>query len=157
MRIEMASDVERRLRTALREAGKREIGGMLFAEQLAPDRFLIVDFSLDADSGTQSCFRRDPQLHQKTLNDFFQRTGHNFQRFNYLGEWHSHPSFSVRPSLLDVGTMTDMVETKDSSITFAIMLIVRIRYRFWLDHSLTLFVRRCAPILTRVSRRIVWM
>ena len=71
MRIELAPELETRFRTALREAGRREIGGMLMAEQLAPGTFRVVDFSLDPLSGSHTAFRRDPKLHQKTLDEFF--------------------------------------------------------------------------------------
>jgi hypothetical protein len=60
-------------------------------------------------SGSHTRFRRDPKTHQKTLDEFFERTGRDYQRFNYLGEWHSHPSFSVQPSVEDIETMTDDV------------------------------------------------
>jgi len=60
MRVELACDIEKRLRDALRMAGRREIGGMLLAEQLAPGRFCVVDFSVDPSSGSQGTFRRDP-------------------------------------------------------------------------------------------------
>src|SRR5947209_3857127 len=98
MKIELIPEVTTRLRSALRKASTREIGGMVFAEQLRPDHFCILDFSLDPFSGSHMAFRRDPQAHQNTLDQFFRRTGRDFQRFNYLGEWDSHPSFSVRPS-----------------------------------------------------------
>ena len=48
MQIELAPDIEERLRRAVRDAGKREIGGTLMAEQLAPGRFRVVDFSVDS-------------------------------------------------------------------------------------------------------------
>lgn len=99
MRIELAPDLEGRLRKALRSAGKRETGGMLFAEQLAPSHFCIIDFSVDLYSGSHTHFRRDPAIHQVASNAFFDRTGRDFSRYNYFGEWHSHPSFSVAPSL----------------------------------------------------------
>jgi len=79
-----------------------------------------------------------------------QRTGRDFQRFNYLGEWHSHPSFSVLPSPEDVGTMIDIVENPRSEITFAVLLIVRLRLRLWIDHSLTIFARGQAPWRARI-------
>jgi len=93
---------------------------MLMAEQLGPGHFRIVDFSLDAFSGSHTRFRRDPKTHQKVLEDFFER----YRRFNYLGEWHSHPSFSVQPSFEDIESMTDIVENGNSTITFAVLLIV---------------------------------
>jgi proteasome lid subunit RPN8/RPN11 len=157
MRIELAHELQKRFRVALREAGRREIGGMLFAEQIIADHFRIVDFSLDAYSGSHTAFRRDPLTHQRMLDKFFQRTGHDYARFNYLGEWHSHPSFSVHPSPEDVGTMTDIVHNKGSAITFAVLLIVRLRWRFLLDHSATVFARDRAPEPTRISHQAVWI
>lgn len=100
MKVEQTPEVERRIRLALRKAGRREIGGMLMAEQLSPDHFRIVDFSVDSFSGSHTHFRRDPRVHRATLDKFFERTGRDYARFNYLGEWHSHPSFSVRPRSL---------------------------------------------------------
>jgi hypothetical protein len=36
----------------MRGAGRREIGGILMGEQVAPDHFRIVDFSVDDTTGT---------------------------------------------------------------------------------------------------------
>jgi [CysO sulfur-carrier protein]-S-L-cysteine hydrolase len=155
MRIELAPDIEERLRRALREAGEREIGGMLMAEQLAPSRFRVVDFSVDSITGSHSEFRRNPEQHRQTLDEFFSRTGHDFRRFNYLGEWHSHPSFSVQPSRADISTMTEIVEDEALGIIFAVLLIVRMRWRHWIDHSLTVFARGHMPTATRIRPRIV--
>lgn len=157
MWIELPPEIEKRLRVALQEAGRREIGGMLFAEQLVPGSFRIADFSLDQYSGTHATFRRDPLSHHRTLDEFFQRTGLDFQHFNYLGEWHSHPSFSVDPSVQDICTMTDIVEDQCSSITFAVLLIARLRFRIWSDYSLTIFARAQLPKQGRISRRAVWV
>src|SRR6516164_2846562 len=157
MRIELTVDVLQKFHTSLREAGSREIGGMLLAEQLAAGDFRIIDFSLDVSSGSHTAFRRDPQSHQNTLDEFFRRTGSQFQRFNYLGEWHSHPSFSVRPSAQDIITMRDIVENQNSLISFAVLLIVRLRFRLWIEHSLTIFARHRTPEWKGMSRRVVWI
>jgi [CysO sulfur-carrier protein]-S-L-cysteine hydrolase len=145
MRIELAPELEKRFRGALRKAGRREIGGMLMAEQLAPGHFRIVEFSLDQYSGSHSAFRRDPAAHRQTLNEFFVRTSHDFTRFNYLGEWHSHPSFPVYPSGEDMRSMTDIVEDRESEISFAVLLILRLRLLLWMDYSLTVFARQRKP------------
>jgi [CysO sulfur-carrier protein]-S-L-cysteine hydrolase len=153
MRIDLPLAVETRFRSALREAGTREIGGMLFAEQLKPSHFSVIDFSLDAFSGSHAAFRRDPGSHQKALDEFFERTGRDFQRFNYLGEWHSHPSFSVRPSAQDLQTMMDIVQNHNLIVSFAVLLIVRLRLKFFVDHSVTIFARDQVPQqLHRLSR-----
>ena len=156
MRIDLAREIEPRLRDELRKAGKREIGGLLLGEQLSPGRFRIVDFSVDAISGSHATFRRDPSAHRQVLEAFFARTSRDFARFNYLGEWHSHPSFSVRPSVDDMRTMTELVEEVDSTISFAALLIVRLRL-WWISHSLTVFARGRAPRATQIRPRITWI
>lgn len=124
---------------------------MLFAEQLAAAHFRVMDFSLSAHSGSRTTFTREPELHRQALNDFFCRTGHDFTHFNYLGEWHSHPSFSTHPSLDDIATMTDLVEN-NKEITFAVLMIVRLRFQFWIDYTFTVFVRGAAPITSNTVR-----
>ena len=73
------------------------------------------------------------------------KTHRNFKRFNYLGEWHSHPSFSVNPSQEDIHTMIDLVENGPIEINFAILLIVRLRYWMRLEYSMTTFIRGYPP------------
>jgi hypothetical protein len=151
MLVEVTPDVDARLRKALHQAGQREIGGMLFAEQLAPAHFRVMDFSLDLFSGSHTHFRREPRMHQKALTEFFEKTGRDFNRFNYLGEWHSHPSFSVTPSTEDVETMQSLVENDSGAVSFALLLIVRLRFWLWMDHSLTTFARGYRPQRARIA------
>lgn len=154
MRLELAPDTVGELRKALRFAGRREIGGMLFAEQVAAGHFRIIGLSADLYSGSHTDFRRDPSAHAEALNAFFERTGKDYSRFNYLGEWHSHPSFSVHPSSEDVATMTELVSSERNAISFAVLLIVRLRFRFWLDYSCTLFARSQPPQVLQISRSL---
>lgn len=151
MQIELGPDVRPRLQEALRRAGRREIGGMIFAEQLASSHFCVVDFSLDGYSGSNTKFNRDPGVHRRALDDFYRRTGSDFTRFNYLGEWHSHPSFSAHPSLDDIATMTDLVENS-MEIDFAVLMIVRLRLRLWMDCTFTVFSRGACPMRCRMVR-----
>ena len=53
--------------------------------------------------------------------------------------------------------MTEIVENQSSLITFAVLLIVRLRFRIWVEHSLTVFARDQAPQPSRISRRVVWI
>jgi hypothetical protein len=151
MKLQLVPDIEPRLREALRDAGCREIGGMLFAEQLAPGSFKIIDFSLDASSGSYGHFQRDPNAHVDVFNAFFEKTGNDFRRFNYLGEWHSHPLFSVRPSVADEVTMQMLVDGPDSDISFALLMIVRLRFRIFMEYSLTIFARDTKPKRVRLA------
>ena len=44
-------------------------------------------------------------MHKAFLDEFFQRTGHDYQRFNYIGEWHFAPPLRALPSGEDCTTM----------------------------------------------------
>jgi proteasome lid subunit RPN8/RPN11 len=155
MQVELAPDAVKRLRAALRDAGRREVGGMLFAEQLRPAVFRIVDFSIDPLSGSRAHFVRDPANHRAALAEFLRRTNNDFVRFNYLGEWHSHPSFPVHPSAEDLSTMTELVGNTKSDISFALLLIVRLRFFFWVDHSMTVFVRGHQPFPAKPRTKLI--
>jgi integrative and conjugative element protein (TIGR02256 family) len=150
MQISLPREVVARMKPFLRKAGTREIGGVLMGEQIEPGQFRIVDFSVDGTSGSTAHFVRSPEHHHEALQAFFTRTGNAFGRFNYLGEWHSHPSFPTRPSREDVLSMQDLVHG-ERNIHFAVLLIVRLRWMTWMDQSATLFMRHAAPQSVAIS------
>lgn len=126
------------MRHELVAAGRCEIGGILMGQQLSRGHFRIVDFSVDPERGGSGHFIRHPEYHREVLEAFFERTSSEFLRFNYLGEWHSHPSFPVFPSEKDVDAMKCLVE-EEHGIDFAVLLIARTRWRFLLDYAAVLF------------------
>jgi [CysO sulfur-carrier protein]-S-L-cysteine hydrolase len=142
--ISLPSDQRARFRTCLRRAGRREIGGILMGEQVAPGHFRIVDFSLDETSGTAAHFVRNPDHHGEALETFFRATKSDFRRFNYLGEWHSHPSFPVRPSAEDLMSMQSLVDG-EQDIEFSALLIVRLRCLIILEATAYMFIRHGVP------------
>ena len=144
MRIEIAPDVRASLRRALRAAGRREIGGVLMGEQIEPGHFRVVDLSIDNETGGRAHFVRSPEAHADALDAFFVRTGNEYDRFNYLGEWHSHPRFAVTPSVQDAGSMMELVEG-ERGIDFAVLLVVRLDWWWWIASSCTLFRRGHRP------------
>jgi integrative and conjugative element protein (TIGR02256 family) len=113
-------------------------------EQLEPGRFRIVDFSVDSISGSYAHFVRSPEHHQAALDAFFAKTGSDFSRFNYLGEWHSHPNFPTLPSAEDMASMADLVNG-ERNITFAVLMIVRLKWLTVLDASALVFGRHAQP------------
>lgn len=140
MRLEFPANLRSRMHRDLVAAERREIGGVLMGEELAPGHFRIVDFSVDSESGSSVHFVRRPDHHREALEAFFARTGSEFSRFNYLGEWHSHPSFPALPSSQDITAMQRLVEGEEG-IDFSVLLIVRRRRRQILDYSALLFQR----------------
>ncbi|WP_209006552.1 Mov34/MPN/PAD-1 family protein [Labrenzia sp. THAF82] len=108
----------------LARAADREIGGILMARQITPGQFEIVDFSVDELTGERAHFVRDHVFHNTFLDAFFERTGYDYEKYNYIGEWHSHPRLPIFPSLTDLESMEDLVNG-ERQIPFAVLLIVR--------------------------------
>jgi integrative and conjugative element protein (TIGR02256 family) len=145
MQLLLSRQILRRLQRELRRGGRREIGGLLMGEHLQGETFRLVDFSVQHSGGTDSHFTRDPSQHQAHLDTFFFKTGSDFARFNYLGEWHSHPSFEPRPSRDDIQTMQSIVEDPNVGVNFLVLVIARLRWRR-LELGAVAFVRNGRPV-----------
>jgi [CysO sulfur-carrier protein]-S-L-cysteine hydrolase len=63
----------------------------------------------------------------------------DFKRFNYIGEWHSHPAFEAVPSGEDVASMFEIIEDPAVGVNFAILIIARQESGSVLQLSATLF------------------
>jgi hypothetical protein len=107
--------------------------------------FRIVDITVQRSGGDQACFIRQPKDHQKALKKFFARTGNDFTRFNYLGEWHSHPSFVASPSSTDVATMQSMMADSSVGANFLVLLIAKRDSLGNFEASATLFTADSPP------------
>lgn len=126
MKVILPSSEVRKLRIALARAGRSERGGQLFGEQLAPSRFRVTDLTVQRRQGSFATFIVDLVEAGRAAMAFFRRTGHDYSRHNYIGEWHSHPSFAVEPSAKDSETMRDLVAAETFVGTFAVLLIARL-------------------------------
>lgn len=139
LKLQIHSDTVERIAKELIQAGAREIGGVLVGEHLDRNAFRIVDVSVQRHGGNHACFVRRPESHKPFLDAFFARTGEAYERFNYLGEWHSHPSFPAVPSATDIEQMTQIVADDPAAPPFAVLLIVRLNPDGKLGCSATAF------------------
>jgi proteasome lid subunit RPN8/RPN11 len=135
----------RKLKKELRCAGRNEIGGVLAAEQIGDGQFLVKDLSVQRD-GTPTSFLRDPAQHRRFMRRFHLLNGNNPERFNYLGEWHSHPSFLSLPSRADIYQMQAEIEEPDQASSFLVLLIVKLNRDGWLVGSTHAFRRGLYPV-----------
>lgn len=139
-----------RMRVSLERAKNREIGGILMARQIVPGCFEIVDFSVDELTGERAHFVRDPAFHNFFLDQFFDKTGHDYKHYNYIGEWHSHPRLPILPSLTDLESMEDLVNG-ERDIPFAVLLIVRSDTPSEFAATATFHQRGTAPTPARIK------
>ena len=144
MQLLLSPTVIKRLRRELRRAGSREIGGLLMGEHLGDERFRIVEISVQRAGGSRACFIRHPTQHRAQLDRFFERTGHDYARYNYLGEWHSHPSFAPIPSATDAQTMQSLIHDPATGAEFIVLLIATLSGTS-MGVSATAFAANVAP------------
>jgi integrative and conjugative element protein (TIGR02256 family) len=151
MQVLLARPVLKSLRRELRRAGGREVGGLVMGEHLRDEVFRVVSLSVQRSGGSQTCFIRQPHEHEAQLKEFFARTGANYTRFNYLGEWHSHPGFEPAPSGTDARTMQSIVDDPMVGVNFLVLIIARLGKRGTVELTAMVFRRGAPPFPATVS------
>lgn len=144
--------IEQRLKMELQNAGEREIGGILMGEHVERETFRICDFTIQRDGGTWFTFvRRVQKSLKQSLRQFFEKNKHNYTKFNYLGEWHSHPSFNLIPSLQDRQSMFDIVNNPEVGANFVVLLLVKLNHEE-IDGNVTLYI----PGSSMIKGNLIW-
>ena len=113
------------LSAALRKAGRREVGGILMGEHAGTNLFIVREMTVHR-RGAFASFVRRVEDAMGRIHAFFRETGHDYARFNYIGEWHSHPSFSPYPSSTDDLSMLQIVQDEAVGANFAVLLIAKL-------------------------------
>lgn len=113
-------------KTALINAGENEIGGVLFGEHLGEEDFRLIEFTQQRLNGNAMSFQRIASEARTSLKRLSTDHGNDHTRFNYLGEWHSHPNTSAAPSQVDYITMKNLLADPETSANFLVLMILRV-------------------------------
>lgn len=139
MQLLIPPEITEKLIADLAKAGSREIGGILMGEHLAEGMFRLKDLTLQRRGGSFAYFTRVVRDIVDPLRKFFRATNYDYTRFNYLGEWHSHPSFIPEPSHTDHATMRDILSDPIVGANFVVLLIVKLGPHHTLEGSVTVY------------------
>ena len=126
LRVTLPSDVQATLVSALTCAGARERGGILMGEHIGENHFAVRRTTVHR-PGTVASFLRRLGGVADTITKFCRSKGNDYTRFNYLGEWHSHPLFSVQPSSHDHASMREIATDRRVGANFVVLLVLRLR------------------------------
>ncbi|MCE5346025.1 MAG: Mov34/MPN/PAD-1 family protein [Bacteroidales bacterium] len=134
--ISLDDNSKEKIVEALKRYSPNEIGGILIGNKVSEDYIIVNDVSISNESGlfNFASFIRDTVKAQKLLNEHYK----NSTGF-YVGEWHSHPSFSLNPSGKDIITMKGIIQDKNYNASFAILIIVKLNLEKELESKGFLF------------------
>ncbi len=104
------------------------------AEHVGPAEFVVRRLTVQG-GGRFASFVRSARSALTSLTEYFRQSDFDYTRFNYLGEWHSHPSFSVQPSSIDHASMRGIVTDVNVGANFVVLLIFRLAGRKALEGS----------------------
>lgn len=127
-------------REELKRAKRNEIGGVLFGEHVGTDEFTLLEFTIQRKRGGKTSFKRRWQEATRNLERFSKEYGNDHRRFNYLGEWHSHPNAPVSPSTMDIHTMRDLLKDESTDANFLVLIVLRVNGEKELEISANTFL-----------------
>lgn len=152
MKLILPLEIAKQLIDAMVHAGRREVGGILMGEHVGRENFRVKEFTVQRKGGTFARFIRMVEDIVAPLRAFFDATKHNYTRFNYLGEWHSHHSFALAPSKRDHRTMYDMVMDPQFGARFIVLLLVKLDNLGQLEANATVYQPNKAPFACTIIR-----
>lgn len=95
------------------------------AEHAGHNHFIVREVTVQR-RGSIARFVREVRAALSGIRAFFDRTAHEYGKYNYLGEWHSHPSFVPEPSGTDHASMHEIINDPDVGATFVVLVIVKL-------------------------------
>ncbi len=125
LKLILVPEVTEEITVALLKSGDREIGGILMGEHTDQNEFKVTKITVQKRGGISNFIRIIEDAVGK-LNFFFRQTNNDYARFNYIGEWHSHPLFSPYPSSKDDSSMQEIIMDETVGANFAVLVIVKL-------------------------------
>jgi len=151
MQLLIPPTIASQLVEALNQVGDREIGGILMGQHVGFDTFRVKGITIQRKGGTFAAFVRIVADILAPLRAFFDSTRHQYKKFNYLGEWHSHHSFALSPSDRDHTTMYSMVMDPELGANFVVLLLVKLDENSDLQGNVTVYEPNMRPRVGNVK------
>jgi proteasome lid subunit RPN8/RPN11 len=123
--LKVPPEIAKQITLALSKNGNHECGGILMGEHTGEDHFTVRKVSIHR-KGTFSSFVRLIDEALDAMNAFWHEHKGDYKRFNYIGEWHSHPQFPEYPSPKDDESMVEIVNDDSVGANFAVLMVVKL-------------------------------
>ena len=140
MKLRIARTTSEQWADALQRAKSREIGGVLFGEHVGEDDFRLIAATEQRRRGRAVSFKRKSSTARRELRKLSRKYEDDHERYNYLGEWHSHPNVPAQPSAQDEHKMWSILEDPECDSNFLVLIIVRLGPENTLELSATTYL-----------------
>lgn len=125
MTIEIPKPISELLKRELEVMNQNETRGSFFAERVNGALFKVNDVYFSKKRGTFSFIKMlIGDEYKKFQKNYHKKYFFEYEKYNYIGDWHSHPSFSCLPSSYDIAEAID--DFKKSNANFIIQIIIKI-------------------------------
>jgi len=125
LEIIIPKEITLRLIKQISKYSPLETKGALFAEDLGNDTFKIDEVYLEPKPGTTTFVKLYINHEYVTFQkNYHKLRKNNFSKYNYIGDWHSHPLFECFPSSYDVSEVEK--DMKQSNAIFLVQLILKV-------------------------------
>lgn len=118
--VEFTPEVIKKLGQFRQTGDCAESGGLLFTSDLFSDPILIEEISTPSFQDKRTRFRFIPHKKkaQEAINEMFEKG------FHYVGDWHTHPQKTPKPSWTDIKTIKDVFKKSDHDLKYMLMLVL---------------------------------
>ena len=130
--IEIDDHVLEILRKHTQYSGMNEAGGILLGKYIPEKEYYYITMATEPtekDSAGPLWFIRNHVIAQERINEQWNDTD---GIINYLGEWHTHPWQSPKPSIVDRNLLKKIVKDRSNVWKYLIMIIVGLNNTFYI-------------------------
>ncbi len=125
MKIIIPKKLTKKIFNQVKKGKLNETKGALFARKISDDIFEVDDVYIESKVGSfafvELVNNKKYQVYQKS---YHKKNGYDYVNHNYIGDWHSHPSFELYPSSYDMAEVKS--DLKKSNAKFLVQVIVKI-------------------------------
>lgn len=125
MKIIIPKKLTKKIFIQVKKCRLNETKGALFARKISDEMFEVDDVYIEKKVGSFAFVELvNNEKYQVYQNCYHEKSGHDYIHHNYIGDWHSHPSFVLYPSSYDIEEVKK--DLKKSNARFLVQVIVKI-------------------------------
>lgn len=126
MKIIIPKNFSNKIFERIKETAPNETKGALFAQKINDNLYVVDDVYFEKKVGSFAFVELyNNKIYQQFQRKYHEKHNNDFKNHNYIGDWHSHPSFECYPSGFD--QLEVQADLQQSNARFLIQTILKIK------------------------------